>query len=502
MNHKDLQNIDKLAKEALKDFEVPFNAEHWIEFEAQLKKEHAVDDVARNAFAGYEVSFDENEWSKLEKKLDNKEHLYPHIWKVKAVEVGIIALFVFTFVNLKPYTSKIITTTNTTNDNNSTFVIPSEDNNNKNVNIFNLPSVNENNNSSENSVSDKPVASLEEIQNIEKNATSTNRKNSAISNNGGRMLNTTASNQRVSDNNPTVLSQENRIVEENNSLGKFDDLTLTQDASNSVESTSSEIENTTEFNLTQNTSRVQLLDNNLDALSAEGYVLENNYTDPIFELKKAETAMNYKCRVHIGGQASADANISNSLGETSIGYTAGAFLDIECSPRVFIRSGLNVSHKKYFNTKNYLLDNTLVDGNIYNIEEEKTTNLIVLQVPVDVQYIFFKNEKWRIFASAGATANLITGRIYQGQLSTNLGYLSVSTDINATDLEKGAIQGGDLQQNFYLSVGGGIGLERQLGDNISLFLLPSYKHAVTPIGTSKDYIGTFSLNVGLKSTLK
>jgi hypothetical protein len=104
-----------------------------------------------------------------------------------------------------------------------------------------------------------------------------------------------------------------------------------------------------------------------------------------------------------------------------------------------------------------------------------------------------------LYITAGISANLISGRLYTGSQSTSYQGLSVSTDINSADYERGLFEGGQFTQNVFLGVGAGLGIERHLGNKISLYILPSYRQGITTIGT--DFMITFNMNIGLKTVL-
>jgi len=546
--------VDKAAEEALQHYEVAYTPLAWQEFEQQLDSEMAMDQAAQNALKDLDVPYEEADWKSLEKQLDRNEHLYPYIWRTKGIEVGVIALFIFTFLNLTinnkygsllPFFSgeETIKTTETTTDehtpatlNEHTYSTSTEENQSQdngqtqeelnNPQAFNLSSEEVNTtdgNGMENNVadisneySDETATTNNSVSNNsasdvsdDANASNTtawnednkenvdlNSNNSGGNNNDGTVISTSITNADDSNNSNTL---NNRATEDVATKDASDN--ENEDANAADNNNAKALSNKPTLRTFTETANFLFKDNMLFALDVENQKLKHNDTDPLFELKNVTNKSKYICKVHIGGAASADANLATSMGGTSIGYSAGLFLDIECSPRVFVKTGLFASHKKFFNEQDIVLDQTAIDGNIYNVNKIVNTNLAVLQMPIDVQYIFFQNEKWRIYASAGITSNLVAGRIYTGEQSTAHNGMRIKTAINSNDYDRGALEGGNFLDNFYLTAGGGIGLERQLGDNVSIYLLPIYKHGITTFGPNKDRINTFSINVGLKTNL-
>ncbi|MCH2021032.1 MAG: outer membrane beta-barrel protein [Saprospiraceae bacterium] len=517
MNKKDFDPIDKIARDALNNFQVEFDPANWDKMENKLDSEYSVDKTAKDSLQNHEVTFDNPNWLRLEKQLNKNKHLYPHLWWVKSAEVSIMALLIFTIFNFSNTNSYY---TNQNHDNaislNYSFTksknskkqkyntlaydaqIQSKDKQNK-INVI----VKEENTNLDTEYNKKFTKTQQ------KNNESTNIDNNKIQSLNRRNI---ATNVTDIKNKSSVSSQENKENEHlnNNSF----DLSNDNPSINTTFGNSKESQNTSISvkNENKNSDRHQHLNNNiskklkLDINNLSFQFLETidskpgiPTTEPVFELKKLKLQLPYHCKFYVGGVASIGANLSTSMGGSSVGYGAGVTLDAECSSRFMIKSGVLLSYKRYEIIESSMLDKTSIDGNIYNIEKTIGSNLVTLEIPIDVQFTFFRNEKWKIYTNLGVSANIIASRTYNGTEKTSFAGLSVSTDINTNDYESGFFEGGTFDDNTFLSIGGGIGLERQLGDKISLYLLPTYRHAITPAG--RDYINTFNFNIGIKSAL-
>ncbi len=514
MNKKDFDHIDKLAQEAFNDFEVDYNPSDWFDFQEKLNTEIGIDEMAKDALQNYAVPYNEADWNSLEKELDKRKYLFPYITRVKTVEIGVLALLVFAFFNMtyQQRNNNLETILNSKNENKSTL---------------------KNNSSS----SVKPIYQLEtpskEVQNEKIATPQATNTNIAIKGTSlgtlslpvlAELVATQKQNRRAEKvettkgerqgNNSKEAGQFSSLGVENGGnppTNSINAMAGEQAFSNlgGLEQEQTDLLSSEEQNLTStkelNQNEILASKNNLTSMIVNPISVKENVLtastivlEPILELKNVQK---YNCRIHFGVNLSTDANLATSMGGTSIGYSGGFFADIELSAKFFVKTGLNMAHKKYFATTDYQLDRTTIDGHIYAVNESKTTNLGLVQLPLDIQYIFFKDEKWKVYLSTGLTANIVASRIYEGSQNTSLNGLSISTSINSQDLERGAVEGGIFTDNIYLSLGGGLGVERKLGDKVSLYLLPNYKHGVTPLGSQKDILGTFSLNVGLKTTL-
>ncbi|WMX16380.1 outer membrane beta-barrel protein [Aureispira sp. CCB-E] len=519
MKNKDFDNIDKLAQEAFENFEVEFDPMDWADLQNKLRTESSIDQVAKDALEDYEVPFDKNDWIRLEKQLDKERDLLPHIWWLKSTEVGVMALLLFTLFNLNsnqtPHThsnqnydqtttltpSADLDNATTNKDQNSTFQMPEKDASTLSNDINAPQAFHESatttvgkassDNFSDNSSNNNPSFDTPSLA-----ATKTKESNLSRATNVVTDDNQTSSVVTTASNSNEVPNQTNN----NGSTGEDGTAnTLNATTNHDVTNKLTGIENTTKRNETEketNRSRFSILQ--IPTLDVKGGI---KTTDPIFELKKAKLELPFKGKSYIGAVARIGSNFATSMGGTSVGYGAGLTFTNELSRKFALKTGAMVAYNKYDVNEVLLIDNKLIDGRVYEIDQSKTSHLVILEVPVDVQYTFFQSEKWKIYATAGIVANVISSRTYTGSQTSNANGISLKEDLNSNNFDRGAFEGGLINQNAFLSVGGGLGLERQLGDKISLYILPSYRHAVTPSGANKDYISSFSVNIGIKTAL-
>ena len=521
MKNKDFDNIDKLAQNAFENFEVEFDPMDWVDLQSKLHTESSIDRVAKDALEDYKVPFDKKDWIRLEKQLDKERDLVPHIWWLKSAEAGVMALLLFTIFNVTysnqtPHThstenydrtttltpSSIFDNATTTKDQNSTFQIKEKDaatptnqsgepqafNEQANTNGSNptiLANASSDNHSKNNSFNTNQLAT----------ASKTNRSNSTA------VTNTTTDDKNAS----TVLTTRfkgNEIPNQttnNGSTGKDGTVntlssTTDKEVTNNllgIENAAAE-DNATEENVTRSVFSVL----QIPTLEVKEGI---KTTDPIFELKKAKLELPFRGKNYVGAVASIGSNFATSMGGTSVGYGAGLTFTSEFSRKMSLKTGAIIAYNKYDLNEVLLIDQ--IDGNTQEINQSKTSHLVIIEIPLDVQYTLFQSDKWKIYGTAGIVANIISSRTYTGaQISATNG-ISLKEDLNSNNFERGAFEGGKLEQNAFLSIGGGLGLERQLGDKISLYILPTYRHGITPSGTGKDHISSFSVNIGIKTAL-
>jgi hypothetical protein len=314
---------------------------------------------------------------------------------------------------------------------------------------------------------------------------SNNRNNNVATNSNNTVDNSLNDNS----DNATTTNQNNRHVANSNST------TVRNNKSVNTTSTKSKIPTTT----ANANSLEQLLAINSSTLQLATPASKNKTVEPITLLKPIKLQTPHICRHYLGATLGVGANMGTSMGKTSIGYTGGLTYEKEFSGKISLTVGLSSSYKRYDRSDLIRLDRSAIDGKIYEMTQVKTSNLVLLEIPVEVNYTCFRSDKWRIYANVGISANAIFSRTYTGSQQLQVDGLSISTELNSSDFERGLVEGGAAQQNLYLSVGGGVGVERKLDDNLSLYLLPTYRHGINSV--HNDWIHTFNVNIGIKKAL-
>lgn len=521
MKNKDFDNIDKLAQEAFENFEVEFNPMDWADLQSKLRTESSIDQVAKEVLEDYEVPFDKKDWIRLEKQLDKERDLFPHIWWLKSTEVGVMALLFFTIFNLtstnqtppahsnKNYDrtttltpSSIFDNVTTKNkDQNSTFQIQEKEAASTN-NLEEPQALEEqaNINSSQPTI----VADASSDNNLTNNSFTPNQfATTAKTNrlNVATVTNTTIDKKKTSAVLKTRFKGNEVPNQTNNGFtgkdGTVNTLSITTgngvtNGLTGIENTAAEENSTTENDKERSVFSIL----QIPVLDAKKGI---ETTDPIFKLKKVKLELPFKGKNYIGAAAIVGSNFATSMGGTSVGYGAGLTFINEFSHKMALSTGATIAYQKYDLNEVILIDK--IDGNTQEMNQSKTSHLVLIEIPLDLQYTFFQSDKWKIYGTVGLAANIIGSRSYTGTQTFATNGITLKEDLNSNNFERGAFEGGQLNQNIFLSVGGGLGLERQLGDKISLYILPMYRHGITPSGTGKDYISSFSVNIGIKTAL-
>lgn len=179
-----------------------------------------------------------------------------------------------------------------------------------------------------------------------------------------------------------------------------------------------------------------------------------------------------------------------------------------------IQTGGIYSFKRYIpNTPVFLFETV----NYYIREEFNGVQLDQLQVPLNVNYHFKNQGKWRFYGIAGASGHFITASVYEIETKrtpsfNNFAILPPPAGLPADDksirqekeFPDGLFDGGSIHDNFYLTANVGLGMERFVSPRWSVFFQPNYQHTLLTdgIGVNNDKFYTFSFYLGTKVSLK
>lgn len=187
------------------------------------------------------------------------------------------------------------------------------------------------------------------------------------------------------------------------------------------------------------------------------------------------------------------------------GFHLGFMLS-EGAKRMETGFGFIYGYKEYNAPRVTFIQGSLRDG--YTTEQLKKIQLNLLQIPVFTRFNIIHKEKWRLFASVGATAQLTLSAnyfiVHPGFFPSSVSLTGKSNSIYQ-NLEEGLMQGGTLLDNVYLSMDAGIGVEKMISPKSSMFLQSGYQqfigHISKGIGPYNDRISTLNIQTGIRINL-
>jgi hypothetical protein len=454
-----------------------------------------IDKLAKDAFENYEVDFNPEDWNKMEQKLNKKEHLMPYIWLYKGTEAFIFLLIIFTAFNFfNAFNEK----GDESKTNNLQHVINAKDSGKDR-----LLSSNEQHKTvkTESNSGEKTEINNAELNNATKEEKNNNQFN-GITNTSSQIIFSSDSRFTKAENISKNLL--NEVPFNNFTDGIISNNNSTEVENNAVNSFLAENKATTK----ENKSEYQIIKIDLINLSkkhlnpgdgveeGKGFGIKSNFKFPKLYRRQMRAAI----------YAGADINFNNVLGQGKIGFSLTALIEQEISDRFAIRSGLQISHKSFENiyTKEYV--NPLDENSVISSEITRNTTLAMVSMPIHLNTVLYRDEKWRISLSTGIAAGMLTNRFVNGtqrsSIAQGAGSITNISEINGNAYRNGALQGGNAAQNFFMAASLGADIERQLGDRVTLFVQPMFSHNINRLGADKERYGQISLNAGIKAVIR
>lgn len=216
---------------------------------------------------------------------------------------------------------------------------------------------------------------------------------------------------------------------------------------------------------------------------------------------------------HIMVPPSAEKKLSEGFDRYAMGYGGGLSLGLEMG-RWELETGAIYAARKYPVGLVYV-NGSLAEGLDGN--ELRTTELNILNVPLNLRYNILNRGSWRVYALTGGSvqvvfqANYFTAdapeysyRPVAGPIAPAPGDESIIAQIHKDG--RGWFEDGTFRENAYITGNLGLGLERYIGARWSLFAQPTYQYSLhyfqDGLGPNNDKINSLSVFFGAKVRLR
>jgi hypothetical protein len=199
----------------------------------------------------------------------------------------------------------------------------------------------------------------------------------------------------------------------------------------------------------------------------------------------------------------------------SLGYSGGITLGVEHG-RWEIETGAVYAARRYQAIPTVYVTGTLREG--YTGLGLRDFELNTVNIPLNFRYNFLVHDKWRMYAQGGPSVNLILDANYF--LTDQAEFAGIARNPNANNgtsaldkpeplqnksLTEGWLEGGSFWENATLYADFGLGLERYMTPNWSMFVQPTYRHSLPlfndGLGPYRDRIHNFGIGMGVKVRL-
>ncbi len=494
-----------------------------------------IDQLARTALTDYEMPFEAMDWDKMDAELD-KQYAQPaaKLWLVKGAEVLLMAATLTTMLYYTNNNAMLKYAENNANNlaNTNTIIAPQNSDMASQNEILTTKTAN---NNAENIVIENNTQNNNENtseKNGENNATklfakttkfagSKNTLNQAVLS-PNQPLSQLVSNTNINTNSNSVINTNNIIGNNSNNITENSDNAANKNAAQNLiiqaapaiirDANGNVIPNKENANINTNnntrniesletlpTLQPSLLENNLNiTVQIEPLYIAQNDDKPYDFTKRKPKAFGFGI-VSAGDFNSVIQNSYDGIKLTEgFGTTLGAKVFCRIAKRFGLETGILGSFKNYKAAKDYATASP-------PSEVVQKTSINIIQIPLNIVIDAFESPEWRVYAKTGITYNTIANGSYTwrngAQTEFNLLENPVKVIDNSNIIRENNRDLTSPQVNSSLSLNMSMGVSRRINRHISILCEPTYQHALKGIGTHSDMINTVSLTFGATYTL-
>ncbi len=485
-------HFDDWIKKEMNEYEVPFQPNDWAMMEDKLDQDF--DDWIKEGIEASTVPFGESDWGAMEKRLEEEDQFQKRYFTIKGLEVLILALVLFTVAQYIPYDvassaayEKGISPTQ------ELETLPDNNLNNKKE----IPPAN---------------PSLEKIEEEKEKATTKPSKVIFASKATAPIQNNTSTSVEKERNQPkarqsvtptkTVVSFPEKQVSEKELIAAIE---------------KGEVKSRNQ----KESDREATMDLNPMKLAGRPLLAIDRLEKPVFNqtlaLDRPEIKpLKPKSRLRLGMYISPDANlvftpynekIESSYQTANLGFSGGFVVGFS-KGRWETETGVEYALVTY-RPKEVIEIKGSIQENFF-AESLEDIEFDLVSLPLNFSYNFLYHKGWKFYAKTGGTLHVVAlSKLYQRQVifdnitPFDTGTNSSSQQRPSLNTDGGLFAEGTLNDNYFVTANLGLGAERLLSNNFSVFIEPSLSHTIhgAKIGPNNDKINSISLNMGAKITL-
>lgn len=478
-----VDEIDDLAKAALASFAVPFVLSDWDMIDMELDElgfPNETDEAAKAALRNYETAMP-SDWAAMETALSNAENLRRQLIITKSIEVLLFVFAIWTIGNFLPFKQEnagaVVNTTEMVN------------------NMENQPQANSDN---------IDAATIDVSDNLDNGLVipeNTNRTESIFINNSTNNSNDTRKGKlKFIPNNGSIIPPSNgeelantsdKPIAKLNTIPLEEQLVTYPDGKGAAfgKEKQNKVLNQASF---LDTKQLTLALNEVLPSST----VNTNYKKHELRIRLA-TAPQYSFFTN-------DENRNNR--KIASGFSTNVGVDYAISDKVELSSGITYNRKSYLQQQQQEFTNAYSQ---FTLNSVKDVELEIIQIPVHVNYNIIKNDKTRLYGTAGVTGGLIMkvdNSTKQVSLANSVANFRGQADANyAANTEslssQGALQNGAVSTNTFITADIGLGLEYQVNRRLSFFIEPIFQQSLHKIGVDKEDYQNYAFSVGSRVVL-
>ncbi len=471
--------MDRIIREKLQNLETDNELGKWDLFEKQLdeaealdqanEEVHHVDELVRSQLQAFEVEYDAASWPKMSEKLEDNFSWRRKLYRYKIAEAAIIILALITSFNYLPL-PKGLPILSLNKDNTEKAERPQNDNTKAIAGI--------NNNASESDLPPEDAAAIATASEDEASLLLAEENSNASQTAIPRPI---AAVQKVK-----TVKEQSEEDDQNLVFGTKPDPVLVSKASILT---------------------VDLLDAPEETnLSISGLENVKNF---------------FNVRFGMFGSANYDYIVTpydrlfNQAPDAqwAQGYGGGFTLGFALGKRWELETGAIYAAKKYKPNTSSEVRGSFRLGYVEKSIEDIELNM--MQVPLNMRYNVVDSKKWTVYALGGIAVNMAFQANYDKKQVVTLGpafgegtldQIDNDFKIDEKRFSDGLFEGGNFKENSYFTSNIGLGIERFVTPQWSVFVQPTFHQPIISkswegLGPNRDRISTSSLYIGTKVSL-
>jgi len=449
------------------------------------------DKQIQEALGDLEFPFQEQDWDVMNARLDEEQKKTTKFFWFRTIEALILFLAVWTIIEFVPFNQGTTIESvekvkqQRTEQNQSIFTTPQAPTNtapetNQSATIASQPIA------QTPSISTSSQLNPVRIESAKNNSTSKISSTSDINGVKPPVINasTQISNHVNSIPNLQFPSSKDQPIQKTDRLIRAQEMISSPKAINVATPSSKEVIKPQLFNSIAGKFSNLSWENNL-TIGLDQLPAQYNPGDPLPKLKKFRA---WNLKVYF----SPDMNIKAN--NTNIGLAAGGIIGKELATGLSIGGGISYSSKTFNYSPGELMPTSINRIQLMSIKQHH------IEIPLEMEFTIKESVNWRPYVVGGLSSNFVLYTQYDYDL---IGSVEKPSNLEHSypDDTKGLLSGGNFLSNNYYTANIGVGLERQLDNNLHLFIQPTFKYALKGIGPKNEKINTIGLIMGARTTL-
>lgn len=200
-----------------------------------------------------------------------------------------------------------------------------------------------------------------------------------------------------------------------------------------------------------------------------------------------------------------EATFRGPNASASIGFAMQADLAYGFSEHIYLETGLQYSLKRFYDQNTYTINEFPAEPPFVEVTENRGSSASLLSIPLTARLLFNQKNGTTFYVSGGFAANMVGFNLVTvertAQQTQGSGTVSMAYDNRGYEQreEPGFFQKTNAaHQNFFASAHASVGFQCRANHKASIFVEQRYQQALTGFGRNKTHMGTLGLVIGVR----